>query len=83
MQLQQLDTLHSWHENFVANRPKLCGNYAFPQHFQTRKKEKILVFYEMYWVTACFIFQMQFSSKLQDPKMLLSISLSYSLSVNK
>ena len=45
MQLQQLVTLHSWHENFVANRPKLCGNYAFPQNFHTRKLVEITVFF--------------------------------------
>ena len=47
MQLQQLDTLHSWHENFVANRPKLCGNYAFPQNFHTRKLVEITVFFRV------------------------------------
>ena len=28
-----------------ANRPKLCGNYAFPQNFHTQKLGQITVFY--------------------------------------
>ena len=30
---------------FRANRPKLCGNCAFPQNFLTRKLGEITVFY--------------------------------------
>ena len=29
---------------FRANRPKLCGNCAFPQNFHTRKVGEITVF---------------------------------------
>ena len=29
----------------IAVHPKLCGNYAFPQNFHTRKLGEILVFY--------------------------------------
>ena len=30
---------------FWANRPKLCGNCAFPKNFHTRKLGEITVFY--------------------------------------
>ena len=31
-----------------ANRPKLCGNCAYPQNFHTRKLGEIAVFYPMH-----------------------------------
>ena len=31
----------------TANRPKLCGNCAFPQNFHTRKLGEITVFYDV------------------------------------
>ena len=31
--------------NFLVCRPKLCGNYAFPQNFQTKELGEITVFF--------------------------------------
>ena len=33
--------------NFRVNRPKLCGNCAFPQNFHTRKLGEITVFFSV------------------------------------
>ena len=33
---------------FLVNRPKLCGNSAFPQNFHTSKLGEITVFYSEY-----------------------------------
>ena len=32
---------------FRANRPKLCGNCAFPQNFHTKKLGEITIFFEV------------------------------------
>ena len=36
---------HSFRRVLGANRPKLCGNCAFPQSFHTRKLDEITVFF--------------------------------------
>ena len=34
---------------FWANHPKLCGKYAFPKNFHTRKLGEVSVLCAVYW----------------------------------
>ena len=45
--LQLLDLINLFLANVSANRPKLYGNYAFPQNFNISKLVEITVFYEV------------------------------------
>ena len=38
----------SFSTQFRVNRPKLCGNWAFPQNFRTTKSEEIWVYYAVH-----------------------------------
>ena len=42
MEILWKDTVTAY---FLVNRPKLCGNCAFPQNFHTRKLGEITLFY--------------------------------------